>query len=340
MLIRNDGLDFREKDSKEAIGRIVRSLYDRKDELRLADIRSIRHPFGIAVSSDDEEESLSFIEKRLRDFQVAKRYVGQKGDEEGHITRLDFLSKDDPFSRNGIAQLAMLQETATLTARKELPGSTRIYSIGPTPSIQDLKATTDRDQIVVDCLVLIGVFLILVVLLWKVPTFLFTILIAVGEDYNIFLMTRIREEQLEHGPVKGVIVALTKTGSIISSCGIIMAGTFSSLLAGTLVGMHQLGFALAFGVLLDTFVVRPILVPAFLVLLYEGRFQVLGQLAGVLAPTADEAAPAGATADSPVSPEPVSAAASAEEEEAETRAVEPEATVPDEAESVQAQGES
>ncbi len=50
-----------------------------------------------------------------------------------------------------------------------------------------------------------------------------------------------------------------------------MAGTFSSLLAGSLVGMHQLGFALAFGVLLDTFVVRPILVPAYLVLLYEGR---------------------------------------------------------------------
>jgi len=106
---------------------------------------------------------------------------------------------------------------------------------------------------------------------WKVPMFLFTILIAVGEDYNIFLMTRIEEEQLEHGLVGGVVEALKKTGSIIAGCGVIMAGTFSSLLAGSLVGMQQLGFALAFGVLLDTMVVMPILVPAWLILLYQGR---------------------------------------------------------------------
>jgi RND superfamily putative drug exporter len=115
---------------------------------------------------------------------------------------------------------------------------------------------------------------------WKVPMFLFTILIAVGEDYNIFLMSRIEEEQVVHGPVEGVIQALSKTGRIISSCGIIMAGTFASLAAGTLKGMSQLGFALAFGVLLDTFVVRPVLVPAYLVLLHSGRLGPLGRWLG------------------------------------------------------------
>ncbi|MCA9008785.1 MAG: MMPL family transporter [Planctomycetaceae bacterium] len=115
---------------------------------------------------------------------------------------------------------------------------------------------------------------------WKVPMFLFTILIAVGEDYNIFLMARIEEEQKVHGPVKGITVALERTGSIISSCGIIMAGTFCSLMAGSLVGMDQLGLALAAGVLLDTFVIRPIMVPSMLILLTTGRLGVLSRLAG------------------------------------------------------------
>ncbi len=264
---------------------------------------------------------------------------------ENNVTFIEIIFDDNPFSRNSITQFETLKETI----QQLFPEYTKVSDIikkegqqevnqvqqmkvvgfiGSTASIRDLKAVTGRDQVRVDTLVILGVFLILVLLLrrvavsgylilsvffsylvtlgvtitfftaispgefagldWKVPMFLFTILIAVGEDYNIYLMTRIEEEQIRHGLVKGVTVALSKTGSIISSCGLIMAGTFLSLMAGSLVGMQQLGFALAFGVMLDTFVVRPVLVPAYLVMLHSGRFGAFGKLLGYRPETEQE----------------------------------------------------
>ncbi len=98
---------------------------------------------------------------------------------------------------------------------------------------------------------------------WRVPFFLFTILVAVGEDYNILLMSRALQERKKHGSFEGMRVALAKTGGAITSCGLIMSGTFATLMIAGLNTLMQIGFALAIGVLIDTFIVRPFLVPAF-----------------------------------------------------------------------------
>jgi len=87
-------------------------------------------------------------------------------------------------------------------------------------------------------------------------------LVALGIDYNIFLMTRVREEAMRHGTRRGAIVGLAATGGVITSAGLVLAGTFAVLASLPLTFLTQLGFAVAFGVLLDTLVVRSVLVTA------------------------------------------------------------------------------
>ena len=94
------------------------------------------------------------------------------------------------------------------------------------------------------------------------PLFAFVFLVALGIDYNIFLMTRVREESLKLGTRAGMIKGVTVTGGVITSAGIVLAATFTVLGILPLVFLAELGFAVSFGVLLDTLIVRSILVPA------------------------------------------------------------------------------
>jgi RND superfamily putative drug exporter len=97
------------------------------------------------------------------------------------------------------------------------------------------------------------------------PLFAFVFLVALGVDYNIFLVARAREEAEKHGTEQGIVRALAVTGGVITSAGIVLAGTFLVLASLPLVFLTEIGFIVAFGVLLDTFLVRSVLVPAMIV---------------------------------------------------------------------------
>jgi len=95
-----------------------------------------------------------------------------------------------------------------------------------------------------------------------IPLYAFIFLVALGVDYNIFLMSRVREESGKHGIEDGVLEAMETTGGVIASAGLILAGTFLVLTILPINSMVQIGFIIALGVLVDTFIVRTVLVPA------------------------------------------------------------------------------
>jgi RND superfamily putative drug exporter len=94
------------------------------------------------------------------------------------------------------------------------------------------------------------------------PLFVFVFLVALGIDYNIFLMTRVHEEAPRYGTRRGALIGLAATGGVITSAGLVLAGTFAVLTTLPVVVFAQIGFAVAFGVLLDTLIVRSVLVTA------------------------------------------------------------------------------
>jgi RND superfamily putative drug exporter len=104
-------------------------------------------------------------------------------------------------------------------------------------------------------------------MIYMLPIFIFIVLVALGADYNIFLVSRIREEAQQRPFKEAITQALANTGGVITSCGIILAGTFATLITSSLQMVMQIGAAIAIGIIIDTFVVRALLVPSIAALL-------------------------------------------------------------------------
>ena len=208
--------------------------------------------------------------------------------------QIDVILADDPYATSTYDEIPKLRAVA-----KEAGGNDVLIG-GPTAVERDLRVAAAHDSKLIPPVALAVVLLILIVLLRSLvapliligtvilsfaaalgvgyvvfdvifdfagsdpslPLFAFIFLVALGVDYNIFLMARVREETKRSSPREGVLRGLAVTGAVITSAGIVLAGTFSTLAVLPLVFLTELGFVVAFGVLLDTFVVRSILVPA------------------------------------------------------------------------------
>lgn len=179
-----------------------------------------------------------------------------------------------------------------------VPGADAVVG-GQTATLVDVGRASERDNAVVMPLILAVVFVVLVLLLRAVvaplllaasvavsyvaamglsgliftaighphivqgmPLYAWLFLVTLGVDYTIFLMTRAREEVVTRGNRDGMLAALTTTGGVITSAGLVLAGTFGVLVVLPFVAAIQMGVIVAVGVLLDTFVVRTLLVPA------------------------------------------------------------------------------
>ncbi|MBE2319315.1 MMPL family transporter [Solirubrobacter sp. CPCC 204708] len=234
------------------------------------------------------------IVPRGGDVDAVKNAVEVQREEEGEPgTQLSVVLADDPFSEEAVQSIPRLRDAVQQAEPRALVG-------GQTAQSYDLRQAAERDNLVIPPLTLLVVLIVLIGLLRALvapvllllatalsaaaalgagvvifdvilglpavdpalPLLAFVFLVALGIDYTIFLMARAREEALQQGTRRGVIAALAVTGGVITSAGIVLAGTFSALAVLPLVVLTQLGTVVAFGVLLDTLLVRSVLVPA------------------------------------------------------------------------------
>ena len=214
----------------------------------------------------------------------------------GKLLSFQAIYKGDPYSSTALEQVRRLR-----VAARQVAAMNRGVALvgGPTATQADTWALSNRDTILVAVIALIVVGVILALLLraivapafllatnvlsylaalgatiliteklfgwqhisYRIPLYMFIFLVALGSDYNIFITTRIRSEALAHGLRDGTVRAVTATGGVLTSAGIILAGTFLILLSQPVKDLAEISIGVAIGVLIDTFLVRTALVP-------------------------------------------------------------------------------
>ncbi|HEX8099754.1 MAG TPA: MMPL family transporter [Actinomycetota bacterium] len=240
----------------------------------------------------------------LEAFPQLKKQLSLLVSDHGTATRL-FITLDRPgYENESLETTRQIRGLARLSLARTPLSRAHLYVSGTSALLADVDDVSHRDFLKIVMAVIVAIFLIFVLLLrsvaapiylvltvllsflstlglttivfqgflghegivfWVIPL-LFVMLVALGADYNIFLMSRIREEAERRETRAAVGRGLALTGGVITSAGLILAGTFAALLSAPLTGLVQAGFATTVGILLDTFVVRSMLVPSIAVL--------------------------------------------------------------------------
>lgn len=225
---------------------------------------------------------------------------------DGHTVRYLVQTKLNPFSTQAMDQVNTIANTARSAQVNTALADAKISMAGFPAANRDLRDFYNHDLGFIIIATILVVLLILIALLralvaplylicsvivsymsalgigvivfqmimgqqlsWSVPGMAFIVLVAVGADYNMLLISGIRDESSRHGMHAGVVRTVGSTGGVITSAGVIFAASMFGLLFGDLVGLLQAGFIIGAGLLLDTFVVRTITVPALAVLMGE-----------------------------------------------------------------------
>jgi RND superfamily putative drug exporter len=256
-------------------------------------VRGLTAPLGLHVPPLENATALLLARDR-----VASEYLGN----DDMAMRFSVVLKIPPLSQAAMDDAPLIVQSAQ-TAAGQSGVPLHFYLTGATAEAIDLKTVTQQDFQRISGLAVLAILIVVTAVLrdlllsivilsatalsyfttvgltywvfqmlgwhgleWKVQMLLFIVLIAVGQDYSIFFAMRLSQEARHLPCVAATEKAVIFTGPVISSCGLIMAATLGSLMAGDVQTLIQLGFAFALGMLLDTFIVRPLLLPAFVVL--------------------------------------------------------------------------
>lgn len=223
--------------------------------------------------------------------------------EDGKIAKLTIIFASNPYDQKTMDKLNELRDKGDSLLNKSGITGTKLYFAGETAKQADTRSVNNRDTIVIVASITILItillalqtrsiiaplYMILTIILsyftalgvstfffknvfgydaisYRIPVYLFIFLVALGVDYNIMLISRIKEEARTKPITEAIRLGLSRTGGVISSAGVILAATFAVLMTQPIMELFMFGFGAMIGVLIDTFLVRTVLVPAIMV---------------------------------------------------------------------------